>query len=449
MTQELQEGFKEEMRGLLGEEESVALIEALDEAPEVSIRLNPQKTFPLPPDFPVESRVAWCPEGYYLKSRPSFTLMPELHAGAFYVQDASSMIHAHLLRSLPVKPDTLLDLCAAPGGKTTAMLSAIPAGCVAVANELMPARASVLKENIIKWGRPEVIVTSADAEKIGRSGISFDVIAADVPCSGEGMQRKDEEARRMWSPGLVAECASLQREIVANILPALRPGGYLIYSTCTFNREENEDNVRYFIEELGLENPPLPTDKKWGIAQSVDERLNALRFMPHLTRGEGLFVALLRKPEEESPRRSRRLREPRPLRHEASKWLSSPLSLYENGGRLTAMTPDCAKIAAGLADASVKILAAGVEVAELKGKDVVPSHALAVNSLLRRGVFKEHEVEIPEALDFLRRETILLPPDVPKGYVLLTHNGLPLGFLKNLGNRANNLYPKEWRIRIK
>lgn len=308
------EGFVAEMQELLGADEAGRLVVALQTEPVVGVRLNPLKPCELPAALEGE-RVPWCPEGRYLQGRPQFTLMPQLHAGGFYVQDPSSMIVAEVVRRLAAeigRPMTALDACAAPGGKTTALLSALPEGSRLVANEFDPRRAQILVENMVKWGAPNLIVTQGDTARLRGLRQTFDLVLVDAPCSGEGMMRKDPAAREQWSQGLVRSCAAMQEEILDNIWPTLKPGGYLIYSTCTFNRLEDENQALRLISGEGAESMNLNMPAEWGIGASREQDLHALRFMPHITRGEGLFLTVLRKPghltEKPAKKRIRKLK---------------------------------------------------------------------------------------------------------------------------------------------
>lgn len=436
-----------------GPDKGLRLLRALDTPAETSVRANPAKGFDTALLPGAAGSVVWCPEGRYLDARPQFARIPQWHAGAFYVQDASSMIVSAVVSRLSELLDNeapaLLDLCAAPGGKTTAALAALPRRSVVVANEVMPARAAVLRENIIKWGRADVTVTSAQPARLGALGPVFDVILADVPCSGEGMMRKEEEARRQWSEGLVESCAALQRSIVADALPALRPGGFLVYSTCTFNAAEDEENVESLIADHGLEPVALPFPAEWGIEPSIRPDRPWMRFLPGFTRGEGLFMAVLRKPEEEGAPRLRRVRLPRPARNAPAGWLDpdAALTVWEEKDGLRAMSEECMTMLCRLRDAKAAILSSGIHLAETKGRDLVPAPTLAWQTALRTDAFPRVELSCEEALRYLRREAMQLPEGTPRGYLTATHGGLPLGFLKNLGTRANNLYPAEWRLR--
>lgn len=442
----LPEGFMARFEGL-GVPALDALPQALAEEPSVSVRYNRLK-HSLPPDG--ADTVPWCPEGCYLPSRPQFTLDPALHQGLYYVQDASSMFIAHAVRHLTAsgQPVRYLDACAAPGGKTTAALSALPPGSLVVANEYVPSRAAILRENLVKWGAPAV-VTQGDVSRFAADGASFHIIAADVPCSGEGMMRKDPKAVEQWSPQLVSQCADRQRYILDTLWPALLPGGFFIYSTCTFNLDENEHMVRYLIDRYGAEPVEIPVDPHWGILPAIRESFPAYRFIPGAVRGEGLFMAVLRKPAADEPlpaarqpRKNRGSRQPVKAKvpDEVRHWL-----IDADGVELTS-APDGTVVARFSSLCQGSPYVPQLAVASLKGRDLVPSHALAMSTALRPDAFPLFEVDTPVALDYLRAQAVTLPSSAPRGIVLLTHRSHPLGFVKNIGQRANNLYPREWRI---
>lgn len=293
--------FITQITQLLGADEASALCTALtgSEAP-VSIRRNPLKPVETLPEAEVGA-VPWCDAGCYLAARPRFTYDPLLHAGCYYVQEAASMFVEQAYRRIVAdfQPHRLLDLCAAPGGKSTLWRSLLPAEHLLVANEPIRQRAQILAENLAKWGHPDTVVTSAYPAEFAGLGSFFDVVAADVPCSGEGMFRKDENARTEWSLQAVADCAERQWQIISDIWPTLRQGGYLVYSTCTYNRAENEDNVYRICRELGAETVELPVPAEWKISGDTTGRnLHVYHFFPHRTQGEGLFLSLLRKTAE-------------------------------------------------------------------------------------------------------------------------------------------------------
>ncbi len=440
------EGFIEEMRLEPGIDAD-ALVDALDREPSTGVRLNSRKNNASL--FEDAECVKWCATGRYLESRPVFTLMPELHAGAFYVQDPSSMIHREIVARLADSPCVLVDFCAAPGGKTTAAIDALPDGSVVIANEYEPSRVGALKENLIKWGYPGVAVVNAPTSELRSLAGTVDIALVDAPCSGEGMMRKEPDARSQWSKGLIAGCAALQREIVADAAETLRPGGYLVYSTCTFNRTENEDMLDYMASELGLESVDLHLDDEWGIPDGLTGR-PAKRFMPHLTRGEGLFVAVMRKPFGESDRRKRKRRTLRPKQAMAGGVMLRDKENYmicDRDGMVVGIPFALAEVLDRLPE-KTRVVCAGVELGEVKGKDFIPSQAIALSTSLRRDIYPEVELSRSAALAYLRKENVDLPDGTPRGYVLATFRGLPLGWLKNLGNRCNNLYPKNWRIRM-
>ncbi len=437
----------------LGLKETDRLIEALENSePTVSVRPNGSRPW-LPPG--VADEVPWLTSARYLDDRPLFTLMPELHQGRFYVQDASSMFVATVLRQLfdcSGRPVTMLDACAAPGGKTTAAIDALPPGSLVVANEFDYRRASVLHENVVKWGYPSVVVSRGDTSRFRKLQSVFDVIAVDAPCSGEGMFRKEEVAVSQWSEALVTECADCQREILDNVWKSLKPGGYLIYSTCTFNRDENEDMVSWLLENHEAESVEIKTGQSWGVVLSplTDNGIYAYRFMPGVVRGEGLFMSVLRKAGDlpaaaDRPDRKREKKD-REL-SEAAGWLAETdlFDIRRDGDTIEAV-PSLHRKTVALLDRYLDVVSRGVTLATVKGRDLIPDHALAMSSALRRGSFPEVEIDLRSALAYLRCEAIQLPEDTPRGFVIVTYGGYPLGFMKNLGNRANNLYRREWRI---
>lgn len=448
----LPELFVEQMRALLPANELEDFIKSLSESdPSVSVRINSAKT----KITPTENTVPWCNNGFYLDQRPQFTFDPALHAGVYYVQDASSMFLAYAINKLVTKNEPLryLDLCAAPGGKTTTAIGALPKGSLVVANEIMNNRAQILKENIIKWGNPNCVVTCNDSAAYSRLTHFFDIIAADVPCSGEGMMRKDDEAVAQWTPTLVRECAERQREIVDNAWQALRPGGLLIYSTCTFNRPENEDIVEYLVNKYDAESIDLAPPTEWNISTSINSPTHGYHFFPHRTRGEGLFLAVVRKPDDEireilRPSKNKKSKKDTPSQvpKEVKEWITNPKSiqLLASGDSINAIPTDyCDEIT--ILNEHLRVIAQGCEVATIKGKDLIPTHSLALNDILNSKAIPSYEVDYTTAIAYLRGETIIV--DAPRGFVLITHNHMPLGWVKNLGNRSNNLYPKEWRIK--
>lgn len=412
--------FEVYTKQLFGEERYNIFCKGLQQSSPVSIRINPFKTNKTTQvaDNLVPTHVAWCAEGFYLNSRPNFTFDPLFHAGAYYVQEASSMFLSHVLRHLVRKPVALLDLCAAPGGKTTCARTAIKEGSIVFSNEPINKRAQILAENVQKFGHSDVVVTNNYPRDYKKTKLSFDVIVADVPCSGEGMFRKDPQAIAEWSEQNVANCWKLQRSIIADIWDNLKPGGLLIYSTCTFNAHENEENVAWILNEYDAQLLEVPTEKTWNITGSLinnplgeDKPFPVYRFIPGFTQGEGLFMAIIKK-----------------------------------GGTSTNLEPNAEKLVAE-ANKKLKIMAHGVKQGIIKGKKIIPDHSLALAINGDRSSYPNVEIDYETAIKYLRHEAIMLSAVAPKGIVTLTYRGHAIGFANNLGNRANNLYPQEWRIK--
>ena len=458
----LPEDFIKLTKAALGDTTWHILEQGLAAEPPVSIRLNPWKCSGK--GWTVagcNGEVPWCKDGFYLASRPNFTFDPMLHAGMYYVQEASSMFLDRVLRQYAAKmPVRMLDLCAAPGGKSTVARAALAEGSLLVSNEPMRQRAQILAENIQKQGHPDTIVTNNYPQDFRRSGLMFDVILADVPCSGEGMFRKDPAAIGEWSVQNVEKCWRLQREIVTDAWQCLRPGGLFVYSTCTFNTREDEENTLYICEELGAEMIPVDIDDGWGITGSVLPGLGkpVYRFIPGMTKGEGLFMAVMRKPGDATAAndrvRAKRTKGERPqsrnnaAANACARWLKQPeaFEITANNGTIAAI-PRPWKPFYDMAAKSLNIMSAGIQLGEVKGKDIVPSQALALSTSLDTSAFPSVELDYGQALSYLRKEAVPLPEGTPRGHVLMTYKGIPLGFEKNIGNRANNLYPAEWKIK--
>lgn len=379
--------FTDMARRTMGEERFDCYLKAFETDAPVSIRLNPEKAKGLTADG---ERVPWCRNAYYLPQRPNFTYDPLLHAGCYYVQEAGSMFLDTVMQQwVPDAPVVMIDFCAAPGGKSLLARTALAAGSVLFSNEPMRNRANILAENVEKWGYADHFVTNNYPRDYRRAKMIADVVLCDVPCSGEGMFRKDEATIREWSMQNVEKCARLQREIVADAWSCLADGGLFIYSTCTFNTHEDEENIQWMMDELGAEVLPVKVDAAWNITGSLLDGFNqpVYRFIPGISKGEGLFLCVLRK---------------------GGTWQQgqSLKSLCKSQQNLNIIycpkaQPDMVKV----------------------------------------------EVNYQQAMAYLRHEAITLGADVPRGMVGICFEGHLLGLAKNIGNRANNLYPKEWKIR--
>lgn len=469
---QLPNDFILQMKDIIGDENSRRLCDALAEKATVSIRLNRAKTSDIPFDTDTVGKpVAWCNDGFYLKERPLFTLDPLLHAGAYYVQEASSMFLSHVVGTLLGKrtadddiektdlvPLAILDMCAAPGGKSTILRTMMPQDSLLIANEPIGRRANILSENIQKQGFPNTIVTNNYPKDFSRSGIMFDFILCDVPCSGEGMFRKDRQAIEEWSPQSVAKCQALQREIVSEAWKCLRDGGTMVYSTCTFNTRENEENIRWIADELGGEVIDIPTEPSWNISGSLlkDFNMPVYRFIPGKTEGEGLFMAVIRK-KDDTTIYSKANRNIKGKNRNNGKNGTVDLSKYirraddfttiETDGDIVAF-PKMWEQIYKTAGKNLRIVHAGITIGQTKGRDFIPHQALALSTILKKDAFPCVDLEYEDAIKYLRKESIELHGDVPRGYVVVCYKGLPLGFVKNIGNRSNNLYPNEWRVRM-
>ncbi len=458
------EGFRKYLEEAIGRNNAAVAFSAFGEAPSVSVRLNPFKRMrgeDYAGHFGCECReVPWSRHGLILSQRPNFTLDPCFHAGAYYVQDSSSMFVGEFFRKVlgqfygpefareGKRPIRVLDLCAAPGGKSTDIAASLREvygdGFILVANEVMKNRASVLADNIALWGEPNVVVTSADPAAFAGLKGYFDIIVADVPCSGEGMFRKDEGAVEQWSEDNVSLCAARQRRIMADVWDALAPGGMLLYSTCTFNRYENSDNVRWIERELDAE-VWSPADKYEGVLEVEC----GLSLVPGFVSGEGQYCCGLLK----SPGADAALRLPKEGRERPLKLKTDLQGLFKVKmnlrlkGDLIVAVPQNIAAEVDLVSSVLRPLAAGCAVGEIKGDALVPSADLALCNVLSDNAFPSVEVDLQTALAFLHRDTLCLP-DAPKGYLKLYHGGLGLGFVKNLGSRCNNLHPQGRRIRM-
>lgn len=445
------DGFRERIIADLGQERGTALYESLESGDaSVSLRLNPEKCFQIPSSWNVKERIPWCDCGIALSERPLFTMTPELHGGAFYVQEGSSMIHAHIIQGITGDaPLLVLDLCAAPGGKTTAVSSVLPEGSLLVANEINSQRAAALKENVTKWGDSNTIVTNSPAERLLET-VLYDIVMIDAPCSGEGMMRKEPEARRQWTPGLVDKCASLQRSLMTASAGAIKTGGYLLYSTCTFNRSENEDNIDWFCDTYGFETVKIDIPESWGVVNGNDKCHHSLRFFPDLTGSEGLFVCLMRKTsgivsgKNKIRTGSCKLKR---LKGISPEWIDhrDRFIYFQDGEKIIGIPSRWEDVYFRLHE-SAKTIYSCMEAAEYKGKDIIPSHASVLSRYFNSAMIDNIPLSEQDALSYLRRDNIPLS-GTGRGIACVSYNDIVLGRINIVGSRANNMYPKEYRIR--
>lgn len=444
--------FTDRMQRLLGSEYQ-RFLEALQHTPPISVRLNPNKTA-ASPDLP---KVPWAEHGYYLPERPSFTLDPTLHAGAYYVQEASSMFLEQALKQVVnlEQPLQVLDLCGAPGGKSTHLASLISPDSLQVSNEVIRSRASVLAENVAKWGSGNVLVTSNDPRDFRRLPDFFDVMVVDAPCSGEGMFRKDPKAVEEWSEENVKLCAQRQQRILMDVWEALKPGGILIYSTCTWNEQENEENIGWLAEQEQAESLKLVLQPGWGVVPTQLKGVEGYRFYPHRAQGEGFFMAVVRKAgvHEETLNHGKKKKyklTPAGKKEQAlvADWLLNPEEFtFLQHGEVVSALPAALFEAADNVFQSLFVVYAGTELAEVNGKKLKPLQGLALSQYLNKAAFETAELDLEQALRYLRKEDINLGTS-GNNWLLLQYKNLPLGWAKQVGNRMNNYYPKEWRVRM-
>ncbi len=443
--------FKSQMQTLLGEEYA-AFENAYGVNAPVSIRVNPDK-FSEQVSHP---GIGWSRYGYYLDERPVFTLDPWFHAGLYYVQEASSMFleQVFVQQVDPEEALNVLDLCAAPGGKSTHILSLLNKKSLLVSNEVIKSRAYILKENLQKWGRSNVVVTNSDPERFTSLKGLFDIIVVDAPCSGEGLFRRDEEAMKEWSPENVQLCVSRQRRILEAAWETLKPGGLMVYSTCTFNTHEDEENLDWLIRERGGDTVKIQLKDEWNIREVYSREGGVgYKFFPHQVKGEGFFMTVVRKTEgEEGNINFRRQKTPfaalpKEAAGETESWMKeNTLKKVLFGEQVLAFPEEKEDIIIALTS-QLHIISCGLEMAVLKKKNIVPAPALALSADLNTAYFPVVEVEYQEALRYLAKESFDL--ELPQGdWILVCFQGIPLGWLKKINQRFNNYYPVEWRIRM-
>ena len=417
-----------------------------------SIRVNPAKNINVTDHFPGAEKVPWCSTGYYLPTRPSFTLDPFFHAGAYYVQEAGSMFLEQVLRQTVdlSKPLRVLDLCASPGGKSTLIQSLISSDSLLVSNEVIKSRVGSLAENITKWGSINTIITNNDAKDFQRLPSFFDVIVVDAPCSGSGLFRKDNDAITEWSPNNVELCSQRQQRILANILPALKAGGLLVYSTCSYSEKENEEIADFLSGDHAMKSIRLSTEGFAGITETRSQNNNCCgyRFYPDKIKSEGFFIAAFRKAGEEDSPQSKRRRGTEISAKE--KEIIMPYLAVQNELGFIKQKEDVLAMPKELLNdlweiqPALYIKKAGVKIGALIRDELIPAHGLAMSTIIS-GIFPGVETSMPVALDYLRKKDISIK-EKTKGWALVKYCGNNLGLIKILPGRINNYYPKELRI---
>ncbi len=447
------------MQRELGGEEAQALCDALLTEPSTSVRLNPCKM--TAPKWADAEAVPWSESGYRLSQRPSFTLDAAFHAGAYYVQEASSQFAGYILREAlggkaKAQGCRVLDMCAAPGGKSTHYASIVGVDGLVVANEINRSRAAVLADNVRKWGLGNMVVSCNDSSRLTQLGEWFDAVAVDAPCSGEGMFRKIDEAQEQWSEANVAMCAERQWEILQNAYEALRPGGVLIYSTCTFNRSEDEDILRRAMQQWGEELEAvdgIAVEKEWGIVEGEEGVFHTYRFFPHKVSGEGMFMAVARKAgdgvvKRHTPKSRRQIISKAEKRDvaELSRWVEKPeqMQFFLAGETIYGCRKEHFADIEALSGC-LSVIYSGVAMGQIFKGRLKPYGALAMYVGLRRDAVECRELDCEQVLQFLRKQEVSASL-FAEGLNLVEHEGLALGFVKRIGVRVNNLYPNSLRI---
>ena len=427
--------------------ENDLFIESLKQKAETSIRINPAKFS----HHICEEPIKYCVNGYFLNERPVFSLDPLWHAGGYYVQEASSMFLERLIMIVQkerTEPQLVLDLCASPGGKSTHLCSLLNEDDLLISNEVIRSRLAVLNENLVKWGCPNVSTCSNDPKHIGNAGAIFDLMLVDAPCSGEGLFRRDSDTAKEWSVENTNLCAARQRRILADSIPCLKEGAYLIYSTCTFNPRENEEIISWLTNEQGFSSIQIPTSPEWGVNEVIYKNTYSYRFLPHKVKSEGFFISLLQKTRQVPPihfpkRFAAKLVKPKQV-------TTSYIQNYES--YLFFLHHDTIRFTPAKWEKTILYLSEklsfsriGTGVGQSINNKIIPDHELAMSVYLNRNSFVLTEVTLIQAIKFLRKEQFDI--DMMDDWQLIAYQNIPLGFVKKVRNRFNNYYPKNWRLR--
>ncbi len=441
--------FIAQMQSILGDQ-FPSFEASLQTVSPTSIRYNPYKSVQKLAGNPVP----WAENAIYLAERPEFSQDPFWHGGAYYVQEAGSMFTAHVVEQLlpRLENPVVLDLCAAPGGKSTHLATILQGKGLLVANEVVRGRLNILQENLIKWGLPNCVITHNDPSNFGRALNFFDIVVVDAPCSGEGLFRKQADAVDEWSEKHVEFCAMRQRRILEDIWPSIRPGGFLVYSTCTYNTAENEDNIFWINEQFDTAAVQIEVDPNWGITSETHDGFSCFRFYPHKTSSEGFFITVLQKQEEDYRNPNLHTKHPYFLRLSKEEqprlngwFLESENILMKQPNGIINLLPSTFYAEIEVLAQKLKVVYTGTEVCEIKGKDANPMQSLASSICLNTEAFSVADLDLENALNYLAKADF--KADCPIGHNLMTYQNLPLGWIKNLPNRINNYYPQEWRLR--
>lgn len=452
MSKALPQSFIDSLNGIPGFNKDSFVSVHEERQSLTSVRLNPIKPTQSIAQLPIESIVPWCEEGRYLSERPSFTLDPVFHGGAYYVQEASSMFLDHIIKDIfkdKAAPKRVVDLCAAPGGKSTLLAAALPDSFI-VSNEVIKTRVGILAENVSKWGSANVVVTNNDPKDFKKLAGYFNLLVIDAPCSGSGLFRKDADAIDEWSEANVEMCSFRQQRILSDAIAALQQNGYLIYSTCSYSRQEDEEICDWIVDQFQLEPVKIGIDPSWGIVETVSEKhaVTGYRFYPDKLKGEGFFVAVFKQPNvaDEYYGYDTRLPEAaKNIKTIAEPFLENPQELVLSDqkeiviARLRKWEEEFATVSKTL-----NVRKSGVAVGTVKGKDLIPHHELALSHLLCPDI-PVVNLSKEDALKYLKRQDFSIDTD-RKGWTVCSYEHIHIGWVKVLPNRVNNYYPTNWRI---
>ncbi len=441
MTVPLPVEFTERMKAQLNGDYD-AFIDSLRNPAPVSIRLNPEKYIDI---FDKDEKVPWCNEGRYLSVRPSFTFDPYFHAGGYYVQEASSMYLEQVMQKILANRKNLriLDLSAAPGGKSSHILNLISSDSLLVSNEIIPARNIILQQNLVKWGYSNVIVSQNQPSDFKNLKDFFDIILVDAPCSGEGLFRKDKAAINEWSIDNVNRCSIRQENILNDILPCLKPGGHLIYSTCTFEPSENDQRIEAVLKS----HPDFVSINLHDSKFNSNKTKYGEQFYPHKIKGEGFYIATVKRNENEE------MHQQPSAKIKTAEQFNSLLEEYlDDAADFIPMLVKDVLYAIPHAAASVYTLLAkelyirqaGICMGSMKGEDFIPVHDLALSNHLRHDILSLSLNE-EEAIRYLKCESIPQYSSSP-GWYTVNFQSFPLGWAKVLNTRVNNYFPRNLRI---
>lgn len=348
----------------------------------------------------------------------------------------------------------VLDLCAAPGGKSTLLASLLKEDDLLISNEVIQSRAGILVENMTRWGQMNTWVSNNDPKQFAQLEGFFDVMLVDAPCSGSGMWRKDEKAIDEWSLANVNLCKERQQRILSDVLPALKKDGIFIYATCSFSPEENEDMLDWLMDNHGLESLSIQYENSWGVTATLSKKNQAhgYRCYPWKMEGEGFFMAIFRKPNgvatenlwAGSSKQKVNEKEQMQITKAFRPYLNTDFHLLQHQSMNYALHPTHASYWNGIKSA-LYIKKAGTALGQLL-KDVVPEHDLAMSVHLSKEVPRV-DLDHQEALHFLKKEAVQTDKGF-KGWHVARYQDLALGWGKWMPNRMNNYLPKSHRIRM-